>query len=373
MDLIPAMQRAGQCLLNWADPQSEALSAGGYEVAHNIGRWFDAVLRLEHTIGFTIPPEHEAKMLRLLQLLTDNPDRMLINRPDLPWMAAFNNVINPHNLRETMLVHHALVRYRNREPDAGRTFCESLNRCFTDAGHFDATQLGAAGSVPFTQDPSHTEPEHPPHNWFDATATTGRALEAVIDFHQATDDPLALHLAQRLAQHHLEHSTNEDGSVRSEIIHPENVGHNHSYHGTLRGLLRFGLLTGQQSYIDTVAATYRVGLPQSVITESGWTPHDLGVTRFPNDDGDPVGETASVGDNAQLALWLARDAGQTHLLDNVERIVRSRILPAQVTEDHLRDNPDVKFGPAHLGGWGAHLPAHAAMGFALDVVAALAH
>ena len=47
---------------------------------------------------------------------------------------------------------------------------------------------------------------------------------------------------------------------------------------------------------------------------------------------DNRGETASPGDAAQLALWLATRHGFTEYLDDVERIVRARILPSQVTE-----------------------------------------
>ncbi len=38
--------------------------------------------------------------------------------------------------------------------------------------------------------------------------------------------------------------------MRQEIIHPENIGHSHSFQGTLRGLLLFGLLSGQRKYVQ---------------------------------------------------------------------------------------------------------------------------
>ena len=86
------------------------------------------------------------------------------------------------------------------------------------------------------------------------TATSGRALEALVWLFESTGEPAVWDLAQRLAKHHLEYSTNRDGTVREEIVDPDNVGHNHSYQGTLRGLLLFGLASGQKEYIDVIEA-----------------------------------------------------------------------------------------------------------------------
>ena len=49
---------------------------------------------------------------------------------------------------------------------------------------------------------------------------------------------------------------------------------------------------------------YDGAVQDHVINESGYTPHDLGTIRYPDEHGDPIGETASAGDVAQLALWL---------------------------------------------------------------------
>jgi hypothetical protein len=225
--------------------------------------------------------------------------------------------------------------------------------------------------VPFTRDPSHSEP--PRAGWFDATATSGRSLEALLWFHEATGEPLALELAGRIARHHLRHSTRADGQVRPEILDPQNVGHDHSYLGTLRGLLLYGLETGDRVYTDTVAATWRHGVRHRLVRESGWAPHDLGKTRFPNDRGDPVADPASAGDAAQIALWLALRAGQPDLLDDVERLVRARLLPAQMTAEDLPPDTTPALRARLLGGWAIHGPPHAGKGTTLDVLAAVAH
>ena len=84
MDLRLRLQMAGAGLLAMLDPEKELLPTGGYEVAHDLGRWWDAVLRLEDTIGFAIPAEMEAASLRNLQRLTDNPDRRASQGPGRP-------------------------------------------------------------------------------------------------------------------------------------------------------------------------------------------------------------------------------------------------------------------------------------------------
>ncbi len=361
---------AGNCLLALLDPQKEFMPTGGYEVAHDLGRWWDAMLRLEETIGFVIPPELEAASLRNLQRLTDNPDCLLMNRSDVPWLQA---KINPHNFRETLIAFGGLVRRRRNAwaREAGLQLVRTMDRCLTADGSFDFTKLGSWGQIPDTQDPSHAEPKR--DGWFDGTGTSGRSLEALIWFFEATGEPLVLDVARRIAEHHLEYSTRADGAVRTEIVDPENVGHNHSYQGTLRGLLRFGLLTQQREYVDVVEATYRNGVRGGIVKESGWAPHDLGKARYSNDYGDPVTDPASTGDAAQLALWLGLDAGRVDLLDDVERYVRARILPAQLTDDEAHRHPELQLTPRQLGAWGSHGPSHAGKGCTPDILAAVTH
>ena len=44
---------------------SAEFSSGGEQ--HNTGRWWDAILRLEHAVGFKIPPEIESRMMANLE------------------------------------------------------------------------------------------------------------------------------------------------------------------------------------------------------------------------------------------------------------------------------------------------------------------
>src|SRR5687768_5465712 len=110
----------------------------------------------------------------------------------------------------------------------------------------------------------------PTGTWFNATATTGRALEAIVWFHEVTGDPRAQELAWRIAETQLRMSIDPSGKVRPELLDPARVGHTHSYCGTLRGLLLHGLANGDKAYIDAVSNTYRHGLWGTSISHSGW-------------------------------------------------------------------------------------------------------
>lgn len=372
MDLKPRLEIAGAGLLAMLDADREFLPTSGYEVAHDLGRWWDAALRLEETIGFVIPAELEAASLRNLQRLTDNPDCLLMNRMDVPWLKE-KAKINPHNFRETLLAFGGLVRRRQSiwAREAALQLVRSMAHILQADGRVDCSGLESSGQVPLTNDPSHTEQKR--GEWFDGTATSGRALEAIVWLFESTGEPSVLDLARRLAAHHLKYSTNRDGTVRDEIVDPDNVGHDHSYHGTLRGLLLFGLLTGEKEYVDVVESTYRNGVRNQIVKESGWAPHDLGKLRFANDHGDPVTDPASAGDSAQLALWLALRAGCDDLLDDVERLVRSRLLPAQLMDAEIQRSTDRTFAPRERGAWCIHEPSHAGKGCTPDVHAAVIH
>ena len=81
MNLKDRVELAGRNMLGMLDAENDFMPTGGYEIAHDMGRWWDAILRVEESVGFVIPAELEAASLRNLQSLTDNPDRLLHNRP----------------------------------------------------------------------------------------------------------------------------------------------------------------------------------------------------------------------------------------------------------------------------------------------------
>ena len=348
-----AMERAAKCCLAWLNPAEHYLPVGGYEPAHDTGRWWDAMLRYEAETGVRIPDPMESAMMENLHALTDNPAALLAS-----------DLCNPHNLRESLLAYTALVEHRQSDwaRQQGRTLVDTILSLLGTDGQLDYEQLAVRVGKPLTADPLMIH-RASVGQWFNATAATGRALEALVWFHAATGDTAALDLARRLAAVHLRQTVDPAGKVRAELLDPHHVGHNHSYLGTLRGLVLYALASGEQQYVDAVALTYRRGLWGTTVSHSGWTPHDQGKTRFPDGAGDPVGEHASCGDVAQIALWLALRHGHTELLDDVERLVRARLLPSQIVDAN---------DPRRDGAWGVYADGFD-RGSILDVIAAVLH
>ena len=73
MNLRESIELAGQNLLNTLNPSHDYFPDPGYCPAHNTGRWWDAMLRLEHATGFCIPGELEGAMWRNLQRCAGSP------------------------------------------------------------------------------------------------------------------------------------------------------------------------------------------------------------------------------------------------------------------------------------------------------------
>ncbi len=356
-----SMKRVSKCCLAWLNPEDKMRPTGGYEVAHDTGRWWDAMLRYEAGTGDGIPADVEKAMMENLRVMTDNPAALLMNQSSSPQ----KEVVNLHNIRETMLSYAALVKHRESDwaRMQGRKLVSAFASLLKPDGQLDYPRLRTfMDGRAINQDPMMC-PEAPDNEWYDSTGTTGRAIEAMLCFAEVTGDEEALKLAKRLAEAHLRMIVDPSGRVRAELLEPNHVGHNHSYCGTLRGLLLYGLTAREQAYVDAVAKTYREGLWGTTISYSGWTPHDLGKLRFPNEDGDPVGEHGSCADVLVLALWLGLRAGQTDLLDDAERLIRARLLPSQVSEPT---------NPRNDGAWGVY--GHPfGYGSILDVFAAVLH
>ncbi len=290
--------------------------------SHNTGRWWDALLRLEAATGFAIPAEASQAMLANLNACLDNPYGMggyLIPRVGIPPGPDPAGWFDNHSQREILLALAALVRYRNLDlaRDLGIKMVRALDRFILPDGDWDYDRMESlcqqAGIV---VTPAILE-FYKEMGGFRHIESHGRLIEALLEFHLAIGDDVALVLAGRLAHFHLDVSTRADGSLPTG----EHT-HTHSYLGTLRGLLMFGQLTRQHQYVERVALTYRETV-RKTIKLSGFISHDFGK--------ETDGEVASAGDVAQLAMRLAT-SGYPEFLDDAERIVRARLLPSQITE-----------------------------------------
>jgi hypothetical protein len=359
MKLKEVMELGGRNLLAWLNPDRDYLPTESWCITHDLARLWDALLRLEDATGFVIPGHMEGAMLRNLHWLSDNPDGLLFVPPGLDWIEPRFEL---HSVREGLLAFNALVRYRNNRwaEEAGHRYLETIRRCLKPDGAWDLLKFDYAKYFPEMADGHVTDPILSRVN---RLTSHGKSIEALVLFYQTTSDPLALELADELARYHLLHTTNPDGTVPEEVTNEGNPADRQSYQYTLCGLLLFGLLTRQSQYVDRVLKTYQVGMPGLIVNESGWVAHDLGKKRYFDKSGNPRVNTESTGATIRLALWLALHTGHTGIYDDVERLLRARIFPGQVTKkDGPENNPGIEMHEIEFGGWGENDYPHAGKG-----------
>jgi hypothetical protein len=364
VDLKRSLHMAGENLLRSLDPKRHHLpnwnvwsgrdgtvSVSTIWPGHNLGRWWDAMTRLQDATGFPVPFKAEAAMKKNIFRFFDNSDHLCLAPFD---MKGVRPRFDLHSLREGLLAMNALVRYRKSKQAAekGHAMIESLLRLTRDDSSWILKKCEYARRVGLGKAKAEWSLN------VGAPGNHGRLIEALVWYNGTTGDTLALRAADRFARYHLANATRPDGSLGKK---PGN--HTHSYFGTLRGLLLYGELTGQRKYIDTVAATYRKTVRDRV-KKSGFISHDM--------DKDRMGEPTSPGDAAQLALWLAARHNYTEFFDDVERIVRARLIPCQITETPALKQPEL--APLLLGAYGGmYTEAHAGKVATTDITAAVTH
>ena len=360
MTLKESMELAGTSLLARLDPEHGYLPSTDGLVSHAVGRWWDAMLRLESATRFPIPGHLEGQMLGNFARLTGNPDRLLLlPKGGLDGQAP---VLDLYTLREGLLACWALCRFRSSAwaADLGTEMLKTLERCLTPGGVWE---------MPRFQYHAHAGLPAPAERYAgegDMVRSTGRCLEAIVLFHEATGSPPALSLATRLAEYHLEHTTDASGWVPERLKGPERGEESESYLATLSGLLAYGILTGEREPVYRVMRAYSVGLP-TLVRESGWIARDLGSPRHRDSAGNPAADLAATAAVAQIALQLATRAGYTDGYADIERMVRSRFLPAQIGPgDGVGD-------PRSVGGWGPHELPHGGKTASLPMTAAVLH
>jgi len=370
MQLKQSMQLGGEHLLGWLNPERYYLPTGSWAITHDLARWWDAMLRLEEATGFAIPAHMEQAGLRNLRWLTDNPDGLLWVPPGLDWHQM---KFEFHSFREGILTFAALARFRYSDwaRDAGHRYLESIDRALNSDGSWDVNAFDYAARC---RAADNVHPGHTPENEtrFQLTVSHGRCIEALIWFHQWTGDPLAMEMAGRLARFHLTYATNASGTIPAHLAAADSPqGDRQSYLYTLSGMLLYGVTTHQAGFVEAVVRTYRAGVPD-LVNECGWVAHDLGRLMFPDDSGNPLANTESTGAAARLALWMAIHTGDSACYDDVERLVRARLLPTQITSADVRDNPD-RLDAKGIGGWGGNQHPHAGKGYNPSGTAEIVH
>lgn len=305
----------------------------GWEVAHNVGRWWEAALHLEEAVGWKIPQETQKMLHREIRWLMGNEWGLLLNDPEY-FDEAF---LNFHNLREALLSLSMLVTHRDSRwaRKAGYKLLNTIDRLYFRK---DLTfeEISEELDVFIKPAAMNTPTDEDPYRAFDYTTSTGRAIEGMLTFYKAIGDPLAKEVLEKAVAFHRTHTIQEDGMASPNICAGTHVGHNHSYLGTLRGLLLYAIEYNDTALAETIYHTYKNALPGMSVTYSGFAPHDLGKLRFPDNNGDPSGDHASCADVAYIAFLLATECGYPELADDTERFIRARLLRSQIKDGENR-------------------------------------
>jgi len=328
---------------------------GQYETAHNIGRWWEAALLLEKTTGMKIPERMEKAMHLNLRAHTSNPYGLLLNPPEIHEKA----LLNYHNLREALLAYAALIEFRNSayaKMQAERLL-DTIDRRFFQNTLEDKEIVCACG-IGITKDPTLERPVDDEYRNTDDTARTGRAIEGMFRYWQVSKSPKALEVMKKAVAFHRERAICADGSAPEWMKDSVHAGHNHSYLGTVRGLLLYALHFEDEELIKSVYETYRKTIRKYCCDESGFAPHDLARLRFPDQNGDPVGDHASCADTAYIAWLLSVKAGHSLLIRDFEKLMRGRLFFSQIMEGE------------NIGAWGIY-SGYFGTGSTIDVFASI--
>ena len=330
IDVAAALNLAGQNLVNMLHPGHDYLPSfliavepdytadrQTFFAAHNIGRWLDAMYRLEAATDFSAPAKMQNAMLENVRRYCDNSDGLFL-RPLDRYPFDKGDLFCFHSLREQLAGLHALAKYKNNSwaRERAHRMIVALDGLLLPEAEWRARST--VWDIEKLQRYQEQECKEVFWGWSpNLQGSEGRLIEPLLWMYELTGDAVALELAHRFARFHLELSTRPDGSFYGG----KPAGHNHSYMGTLRGLLYYGRLTGQRQYVEAVARTFDNAV-RTIVKPSGFTTHDL--------HRDHGGDSSSAADVAQLALWLGIYHGYSEYLDDAQRLVISRILPGQI-------------------------------------------
>ena len=302
---------------------------GHWENAHDTGRWWEAYLMLENSIGFRVQDKAERAMKFNIRAMTNNPYGLLLNMPGL--FDGEDVRFQYHNLREAMLAYTALVRFRGDKcaEMCGEKLIDTIEKRFYTNELTDAMMREKLDIPEPTPNPNAPVRPVDPYAGQDETEGTGRAIEGVLQFYLATGSGNAKRVLDKMAEQHIRLNLNEDGIAPDWMTCKEHCGHNHSYLGTLRGLLLYGIEFGNKYVIESVYRTYKNSIFKHNCSHAGFAPHDLGMPRFNDGNGDPLGDHASCADVIYIAYLLAAFCGYEELYDDVERLIRARLFRLQ--------------------------------------------
>lgn len=155
-----------------------------------------------------------------------------------------------------------------------------------------------------------------------------RLVDALLAYHRATGDAVAMKLADAYARAGLRHMFEEDGQFAPM---DRSSGHVHSITSSLSGITDYAIQTGDTTMLAQCMRIMERGVP-AYHSSWGW-----GDEVFPDHPANLAGrgEINQTGDVVRTALLLGA-VGHPEYYEMAERWLRGMLLPTQHREDELR-------------------------------------
>ena len=320
--------------------QPTRLQHGPFDSPHVAGRFLDALGCCAPIIDLPDAPDvYDALALQLYDSLERHTSGLPWNAPT-PWQP---NMAVMHNCREVILGLLALWNWRGdqRAEPALRRLCRSILAAIGDEARFPGECLGPEGWT--TAFSGILAP--PP-------ATTGRMIRSLVKYYRQSEDEVALELARRFASDNLKTAFGDDGSIVAEA-----GTHMHSIAGTITSLIDYGILVGDNRFIEGARRAYDLGM-RSFRSSYGWVKEfrwedwlskPLQAAGYAGTDINR-GEANNTGDLIEAALLLG-SLGYAGYYEDADRMLRNHLLASQVVDTSwvqeavgLEDTDETRYG-----------------------------
>lgn len=320
--------------------QPTRLQHGPFDSPHVVGRYLDALGCCASIIDLPDRPDvYNALARQIYQSLERHSSGLPWNAPT-PWQP---NMAVMHNCREVILGLLALWNWRGdgRAAPALRRLCTSILTAIGDGARFPGECLGPDGWT--TAFSGILAP--PP-------ATTGRMIRSLVQYYRQSEDEVALELARRFATDNLETAFCADGAIAAAA-----GTHMHSITGTITGLIEYGVLVGDDRFIEGARLAYDQGM-RPFRSSYGWVKEfiwalwleePLAAAGYAGFDINR-GEANNTGDLIEAALLLGK-LGFAGYCADADRMLRNHLLASQVVDtrwvkeaDARADSAETRYG-----------------------------
>ncbi|MSP13428.1 MAG: hypothetical protein EXR62_10800 [Chloroflexi bacterium] len=288
------------------------------DTPHVVGRFLDALSRCARIIDMPQDEEADKDLASLLYAsLVGNNGFAWDDMAMTPGKAPYDRPLAVmHHQREVLLGLIALASWKNEERalHLAQQLVQVMEQATRETRGYPGSALSEQGWVAPRQDGSYS-----PAN------DSGRTLGALVRYYRMTADSMALEVARRFADYNREVCFTQEGQLT-----PLAGTHLHSIEGTITGLIDFGLLINDRSYLDFAKRIYDVGLV-AWRTSYGWAKESR-----KNEWG--RGEANNTTDFIEAALLLGQ-AGYPQYYEDAERFLRNGLLPCQLIDvNWIQDN-----------------------------------